>query len=72
MIIIIVSLLKYTPLYAPVVINHGKLGPCPRPWRGEERTTGPPLYADFGLGAKDYERGIGRGRGYMERGPDSV
>ena len=21
-------------LYAPVVCNHGKLGPCPRPWRG--------------------------------------
>ena len=20
--------------YAPVVSNHGKLGPCPRPWRG--------------------------------------
>ena len=39
---------------------------------GEERTTGPPLYADLGLGAKDYEHGIGRERGYMERGPDSV
>ena len=20
--------------FAPVVGNHGKLGPCPRPWRG--------------------------------------
>ena len=28
--------------YAPVVSNHGKLGPCPRPWRGigaSHRTT---------------------------------
>ena len=29
-------------LHAPVVCNHGKLGPCPRPWRGggtDHRTT---------------------------------
>ena len=24
----------YLKWYAPVVGNHGKLGPCPRPWRG--------------------------------------
>ena len=26
--------IHHTNIHAPVVSNHGKLGPCPCPWRG--------------------------------------
>ena len=63
--------IMYRSIRAPKVSNHGNLGPCLRPWRGggtDHRTT---AICRLGLGAKDYEHGTGRGRGDMERGPDS-
>ena len=55
----------------PLVGNHGKLGPCPRPWGGggtAHRITALfRLRARYG-GLRAWHR---RGRGDMGRGPDS-